>query len=69
MPVLDDVVDFFSTFGAFPSGVPRIAIVPEPPAGVLPDGQPIEPMHAIIEQLDTQFAPIGGQGGNAAALR
>jgi acetyl esterase/lipase len=69
MPILNDVVDFFSTFGAFPSGVPRVAVVPDPPEGVLPDGQPIEPMNAIIEQLDTQFAPIGGKNDAAAALR
>jgi acetyl esterase/lipase len=69
MPILDDVVDFFSTFGAFPSGVPRVAVVPDPPEGVLPSGQPMEPMHAIIEQLDTQFAPIGGKSDTAAALR
>jgi len=69
MPILDDVVGFFSTFGAFPSGVPRIAVVPSPPDGVLADGQLVEPMNAIIDDLDKQFHPIGGQGGSAAALQ
>ena len=32
-PVLDDIVEFFQRFGAFPSGVPRVAVTPEPPVG------------------------------------
>jgi len=60
MPILDDMVEFFTQFGAFPSGVPRLAVVPAPPEGVLASGEPIEPMHAIVDQLDKQFSPIGG---------
>lgn len=50
MPVLDDVVTFFSQFGAFPSGVPRVAIAP--------DTEHIEPMAGIIAELDAMFQPI-----------
>ena len=31
MPVLDDMVAFFQMFGAFPSGVPYVAVAPDPP--------------------------------------
>ncbi|HEY4202316.1 MAG TPA: alpha/beta hydrolase [Devosiaceae bacterium] len=61
MPILNDVVEFFSTFGAFPSGVPRVAVAPAAPEGVLADGQPIQPMAKIVDQLDQQFAPISNQ--------
>lgn len=33
MPVLADITDFFTRFGAFPSGTPRPNYVPEPPVG------------------------------------
>jgi acetyl esterase/lipase len=52
MPVLDDMVEFFTRFGAFPSGVPRLAIAPEPPQEL------IEPMDQIITQLDSMMQPI-----------
>ncbi|GHA27107.1 carboxylesterase [Devosia pacifica] len=52
MPVLDDVVRFFSQFGAFPSGVPYVAVVPDPPQ------EQMEPMDEIITQLDQMFGPI-----------
>jgi acetyl esterase/lipase len=52
MPVLADVVDFFQTFGAFPSGTPRPFFTPSPP-----DGKP-DPMIAIAKQLDDILAPI-----------
>jgi acetyl esterase/lipase len=53
-PVLKDMVDFFQTFGAFPSGVPRPVFTPEPPVGT-PD------MKAIVAKLDGMFSPIGGR--------
>ena len=37
-PVLNDIVAFFTQFGAFPSGAPRQAYVPEPPEGVAAQG-------------------------------
>ncbi|MDP1730449.1 MAG: alpha/beta hydrolase [Devosia sp.] len=52
MPVLADIVDFFSRFGAFPSGVPRPAFTPEPPQSEQ------DPMTALIRQMDTILAPI-----------
>lgn len=55
MPVLDDMVSFFQMFGAFPSGVPYVAVVPEAPEQ-LPES--IAPMDQIIGQLDAMFQPI-----------
>ena len=52
MPVLDDVTLFFNQFGAFPSGVPYIAVAPTPPDEV------IEPMDDIIAQMDQLFQPV-----------
>ena len=52
MPVLDDMVTFFNRFGAFPSGVPYVAVVPDPPE------QAIEPMAEIAAKLDAMFQPI-----------
>lgn len=52
MPVLDDMVEFFSRFGAFPSGASRPAIPLEPPE------EQIEPMDQIITELDALFMPI-----------
>lgn len=51
LPVLDDVVGFFTRFGAFPSGVPYLAAAPAPP----PEGQPIG---KTVAGLDSLFAPI-----------
>ncbi len=55
MPVLDDMVAFFQMFGAFPSGVPYVAIAPEPPEQ-LPES--IAPMDQIIQQMNSMFQPI-----------
>lgn len=53
MPVLKDVVDFFQTFGAFPSGTPRPVFTPEPPVQ--------DPMQAMITELDAALDPIATQ--------
>lgn len=55
MPVLDDMVSFFQRFGAFPSGVPYLAVAPEPPQ-MLPDS--VAPTDEIIDQLNAMFQPI-----------
>ena len=55
IPVLDDMVGFFQRFGAFPSGVPYLAVAPEPPE-MLPEA--IAPMDQIITQLDAMFQRI-----------
>jgi acetyl esterase/lipase len=55
MPVLDDMVSFFQRFGAFPSGVPYVAVAPEP-AEQLPEA--IAPMDQIISDLNALFQPI-----------
>lgn len=55
MPVLDDMVGFFQRFGAFPSGVPYIAVIPGAPEE-LPDS--IMPTDQIIQQLNQMFQPI-----------
>lgn len=52
MPVLQDMVDFFQTFGAFPSGTPRPVFTPDPPE---------DRMTALIRQMDEVLAPIGGR--------
>jgi acetyl esterase/lipase len=49
MPVLKDVVDFFQTFGAFPSGTPRPVFTPETPA---------DPMQQMLADLDANLDPI-----------
>ncbi|HTM78002.1 MAG TPA: hypothetical protein VL133_10275, partial [Devosia sp.] len=54
-PVLDDMVLFFTQFGAFPSGVPYIAVTPDP---VPPPTDTIEPMDNIIAQMDALFQPV-----------
>ncbi|MBD8067180.1 alpha/beta hydrolase [Devosia sp. PTR5] len=55
MPVLDDMVAFFQRFGAFPSGVPYVAVAPEPPE-MMPDA--VAPMNQIIADLDAMFQRI-----------
>ncbi|ODT73520.1 MAG: alpha/beta hydrolase [Pelagibacterium sp. SCN 64-44] len=55
MPVLDDMVGFFQRFGAYPSGVPYLAVMPEAPE-MLPDS--IMPMDQIVNQLNAMFQPI-----------
>lgn len=54
-PVLDDMVAFFQMFGAFPSGVPYLAVAPDAPE-MLPDA--IAPMDQIIAQMDAMFQPV-----------
>lgn len=53
LPVLDDMVAFFTRFGAFPSGVPYVAITPDPPAGEK------ERIDQVMDQLDQTFEPVG----------
>ena len=55
MPVLDDMVAFFQMFGAFPSGVPYVAVVPDAPEQ-LPDS--IAPIDQIVGELNAMFQPI-----------
>ena len=55
MPVLDDMVSFFQRFGAFPSGVPYLAVTPDAPE-MLPDS--IAPTDEIIRRLNEMFQPI-----------
>lgn len=52
MPVLADVVEFFSRFGAFPSGTPRPVFTPEPPV------EQQDPMIALIQEMDSILGPI-----------
>lgn len=55
MPVLDDMVGFFQRFGAFPSGVPYLAVTPDPPQ-MLPDS--VAPIDQIVGELNAMFQPI-----------
>ena len=52
LPVLDDMVAFFTQFGAFPSGVPYVAVVPEAPEGVE------QGMDGVVAELDRMFGPL-----------
>jgi len=54
MPILQDMVDFFQTFGAFPSGTQRPVFTPEPPQ---------TEMTAVLREMDKVLAPID-TGGN-----
>jgi hypothetical protein len=54
MPVLADIVEFFSRFGAFPSGTPRPHFVPEPPVAEK------DRMQDVIAALDGLFTPVDG---------
>jgi acetyl esterase/lipase len=56
MPVLKDMVEFFQTFGAFPSGTPRPVFTPEAPE----DAE--DPMQAVIDELDKTLDPISQTG-------
>lgn len=51
MPILNDMVEFFQTFGAFPSGTPRPVFTPDPPE---------TEMTTVIKQMDEVLAPIDG---------
>jgi hypothetical protein len=51
MPILNDVVEFFQTFGAFPSGTPRPVYTPDPPE---------TEMTAVLKEMDAVLAPIDG---------
>jgi acetyl esterase/lipase len=54
MPVLADIVEFFSRFGAFPSGTPRPHFVPEPPVAEK------DRIQDVIAALDGLFTPVDG---------
>lgn len=49
MPILQDMLNFFQTFGAFPSGTPRPVFTPAPPE---------DQMTNVIKQMDTILQPI-----------
>lgn len=49
MPVLKDMLEFFQTFGAFPSGAPRPIFTPEPPQ---------DQLTAVIKEMDSILEPI-----------
>lgn len=61
-PVLDDMVAFFQSFGAFPSGVPLIAAAPAPAA---PTNEAIQ---TAVDQLDRLAEPISGAAPPAPAV-
>ena len=54
-PVLDDMVAFFSQFGAFPGSVARVA----PPAAA-PDADQAQQMQGVMDKLDSLMDPVGG---------
>ncbi|MEP7240130.1 MAG: alpha/beta hydrolase [Devosia sp.] len=50
-PVLQDVVSFFTQFGAFPSGVPRPVFTPAPPEGM-------GDLQTTVSRIEALFSPI-----------
>lgn len=56
-PVLNDIVAFFTQFGAFPSGAPRQAYVPEPPEGVADIQATIAGLDAILSPMESAPGP------------
>jgi acetyl esterase/lipase len=57
MPVLDDMLEFFQRFGAFPSGAPRVLRNPDVPQLANRTDDAV-PMGDIAKQLDSLFQPI-----------
>jgi len=55
-PVLDDMVAFFTQFGAFPSGAPRPSYTPEAPAGMVDIQSTIAALDSILSPME---APRG----------
>lgn len=53
VPVLQDMLDFFQTFGAFPSGTPRPVFTPDPPE---------DQLTAVIREMDAILLPISDGG-------
>jgi acetyl esterase/lipase len=51
MPILQDMVDFFQTFGAFPSGTPRPFFTPEPPQTEMT--QVLKDMDQVLQPIET----------------
>jgi acetyl esterase/lipase len=51
MPILQDMVDFFQTFGAFPSGTPRPVFTPEPPQTEMT--QVLKDMDQVLQPIET----------------
>ena len=49
MPILQDILDFFQTFGAFPSATPQPVFTPEPPE---------DQMTALINEMNKVLQPI-----------
>ncbi len=56
-PVLDDMVAFFTQFGAFPSGAPKLPYAPAPPEGMIDIEQTIARLDSILSPIE---APHGG---------
>ena len=51
-PVLNDMVQFFTQFGAFPRGAPRPAYTPEPPAGASDLQQTIARLDSVLQPME-----------------
>jgi hypothetical protein len=57
-PVLDDMVAFFTQFGAFPSGAPKLPYMPEKPEGMTDIQQTIAQMDSILSPMEGQHGAI-----------
>lgn len=60
-PVLQDMVSFFTQFGAFPSGVPKPVYTPAPPEGTTDIQSTIARLDTLLNPIDsTPLAAVGG---------
>jgi acetyl esterase/lipase len=57
-PVLDDMVAFFTQFGAFPSGAPKLPYTPEAPEGTVDIQQTIAELDSILSPIEAQRGAI-----------
>jgi acetyl esterase/lipase len=55
-PVLEDMVAFFTQFGAFPSGAPKLPYMPDKPEGMTDIQQTIAELDSILSPME---APTG----------
>jgi hypothetical protein len=56
--VLDDMVAFFTQFGAFPSGAPKLPYTPEAPEGTVDIQQTIAELDSILSPIEAERGAI-----------
>ena len=56
--VLEDMVAFFTQFGAFPSGAPKLPYMPDKPEGMVDIQQTIAQMDSILSPMEAEHGAI-----------